>query len=561
MFTELAFERDSRGLYRFRYISGRMPYRLAAEQILKTTGTVFLLTGFYVLRAQTLETDGITGTWVLCQILKSLGYNVIIPADSNVFNMFQSVFPDELLIPFPITDTLTARQTASGFLKKHQPDVIISVERPGPLPDGSFRNYNGDNISDFCSRMDYFWTDNCLKIAIGDGGNELGMGILHDVVSDKTLSCPIPADITLMGSTSDFSAWCLAATLETLAGQSVMPPQNDVRHLLNRLPKYGFVDGFSAKPAATVDGFSQQQMTDKYHQIQTATGTLRTANSILNSYIADCSKSHAVPVVSVTTRPTKSGNTVDLDGYVLLNTQLKTLKTLMQKAGILVAGVPDVLSDLDANNGEWLHVPELTLDLLDQPNGRLTTQIADYDQWIRRLYIHNGWSLYQTPDGALGWSDNQEWLSLPIQTPKVHPWETIVRPVSKNCLPGKKPLGVLVNAADKLRATPYLWGGRNPDGLDCSGMTQRIFYRTGILLPRNSKEQRRCGKRIPLNEMIPGDLLFATTKTNRFHHVALIVPDGVQHACLGQKSVIVESLTQFRDRYNLIGARRISSFA
>ncbi|CAN5444449.1 C40 family peptidase [soil metagenome] len=50
-----------------------------------------------------------------------------------------------------------------------------------------------------------------------------------------------------------------------------------------------------------------------------------------------------------------------------------------------------------------------------------------------------------------------------------------------------------VDIALQYLGAPYLWGGRSPFGIDCSGLVQVAFGLAGIPLPRNSQEQARCG--------------------------------------------------------------------
>src|SRR3546814_16149634 len=67
-----------------------------------------------------------------------------------------------------------------------------------------------------------------------------------------------------------------------------------------------------------------------------------------------------------------------------------------------------------------------------------------------------------------------------------------------------------VAIAERLTGTPYLWGGRSSDGLDCSGMVQLCFSLCGIALPRDTDQQMTArGKDIPAGESLRrGDIIF-----------------------------------------------------
>lgn len=57
--------------------------------------------------------------------------------------------------------------------------------------------------------------------------------------------------------------------------------------------------------------------------------------------------------------------------------------------------------------------------------------------------------------------------------------------------------------------TPYLWGGRTPAGIDCSGLTQLWYRLRGYLLPRDAYQQSELS--LPIQTPRPGDLVFFTS--------------------------------------------------
>ncbi len=83
----------------------------------------------------------------------------------------------------------------------------------------------------------------------------------------------------------------------------------------------------------------------------------------------------------------------------------------------------------------------------------------------------------------------------------------------------------LMNLAKKYLNTPYLWGGKTPFGIDCSGFTQQVFKVAGYQLKRDSSEQILQGNEITLEGAIPGDLAFFTNKEGKMNHVGIVLKD------------------------------------
>ena len=97
----------------------------------------------------------------------------------------------------------------------------------------------------------------------------------------------------------------------------------------------------------------------------------------------------------------------------------------------------------------------------------------------------------------------------------------------------------VVRVAQSLLNVPYLWGGKNIMGYDCSGFTQTVYSVFGINLLRNAREQVTQGQVVgSLAEAQPGDLVFfdhldRAPEATRITHVGMLIsPTEVIH-CSG----------------------------
>ena len=97
----------------------------------------------------------------------------------------------------------------------------------------------------------------------------------------------------------------------------------------------------------------------------------------------------------------------------------------------------------------------------------------------------------------------------------------------------------VVRVAKSLLNVPYLWGGKNMMGFDCSGFVQTVYSVFGIQLLRNAREQITQGKVVnSLAESQPGDLVFfdhsdRDPNATKISHVGMLIsPTQVIH-CSG----------------------------
>lgn len=72
--------------------------------------------------------------------------------------------------------------------------------------------------------------------------------------------------------------------------------------------------------------------------------------------------------------------------------------------------------------------------------------------------------------------------------------------------------------------SPYLWGGRTPFGIDCSGFVQMVFLLIGHKLPRDAYQQAEVGTEVDgLENVLAGDLAFFENNEGKITHVGLML--------------------------------------
>jgi hypothetical protein len=96
-----------------------------------------------------------------------------------------------------------------------------------------------------------------------------------------------------------------------------------------------------------------------------------------------------------------------------------------------------------------------------------------------------------------------------------------------NFAQGKLPKEKLIETALLFINAPYLWGGKSPFGIDCSGFTQLVYKLNGYQILRDAKEQATQGETLSfIEESEPGDLAFFDNNEGIITHVGIIMSDN-----------------------------------
>ena len=92
---------------------------------------------------------------------------------------------------------------------------------------------------------------------------------------------------------------------------------------------------------------------------------------------------------------------------------------------------------------------------------------------------------------------------------------------------GKKPKENIVQTSFLYLGSPYLWGGKTPFGIDCSGFTQMVYKLNGHKLLRDASQQATQGEALSfIEESEPGDLAFFDNSEGTITHVGIIMKDN-----------------------------------
>jgi len=179
---DIILSQDKRGMLALRPHMDGDYCRQAAQYVLEHPGHTLIVTGFYVIMAGKPETDGPPGAIAIGRALQGLGRKVSYVTDEHTAPVLRAWADGADVIEFPIAGIEESREHAERLLAESQPSLLISIERCGRNKDDAYLNMRARDITPQTARVDYLFDRGIPSVGIGDGGNEIGMGNLIDVI-------------------------------------------------------------------------------------------------------------------------------------------------------------------------------------------------------------------------------------------------------------------------------------------------------------------------------------------------------------------------------------------
>ena len=226
-------------------------YCLRAAGILRNCkGHVFIGTGFPVV--DTFETDGPVGTIALYDALEKLGATPIIVCGRPISEALSSKYR---VHEIRVGDHDQREHEALLALYKYLPEAIVSIERPGQAADGGYYNMRGESISPRTACFDSFVNmARCPTIAIGDGGNEIGMGKVGDALKNLNIvPSATSCDELIVADVSNWGAYGIISFLSVWNNRDLLKEINPL-NILKYISELGSVDGVTRVNQLTEDG-------------------------------------------------------------------------------------------------------------------------------------------------------------------------------------------------------------------------------------------------------------------------------------------------------------------
>ncbi|AQQ67257.1 hypothetical protein Mag101_06110 [Microbulbifer agarilyticus] len=233
--------------------------RDSVQALLRNSERVAIVSGFPV--GEHFETDGPAGAIALANGLLKLGAEVALLGAASYAKALENALPSAISNGDQFAGSIVSIEKDQSefqlrnFVSDFKPSLVIFIEVPGAGADGTHRNMRFEDISEQTISWETLLTlVACPTIAIADGGNELGMGLVASHLEQLPIACASAStDHLVLADVSNWGAYALLALASACVGRSLLEGF-ELTTCLNALVEAGFVDGVTQCSVATEDG-------------------------------------------------------------------------------------------------------------------------------------------------------------------------------------------------------------------------------------------------------------------------------------------------------------------
>ncbi len=205
----------------------------------------------------------------LCEVVGAAGLKAL-PLES-VLRTRRSKGPIHAatVLPFPISRP-EAQREAKRLFDLYSPGAVIVIEKGGVNEVGVIYSYRGEETTETIAKADQLVIEarerEILTVGIGDGGNEIGMGVIHNEAEEiltQGIGRSVPGgfassvltDTLVVAAVSNWGAYGIAACLSVLLqDEGVFHDESVEQHVLEACAHAGFIDGVTGYVEGSVDG-------------------------------------------------------------------------------------------------------------------------------------------------------------------------------------------------------------------------------------------------------------------------------------------------------------------
>ncbi len=257
---DIVLQDDMRGMTALKPHMRAGYMELAADLLLDHPGKIFIATGFYIMAAKATETDGPPGAAAIGNALAKLGNEVAYVTDELSADVVRSItIPEHEVIEFPISNHFESAKFANELVQEHSPSALVAIERAGLVGDGTYRNFRGVDFTPYNAKIDHLFDQHPYSVGIGDGGNEIGMGNLQNVIPTieheflPKNPCVTTTTELIIASCSNWGGYGLIAALSLKSGINLLPTVEEAKQMVRDVVAAGAVEGMSGESKEWVD--------------------------------------------------------------------------------------------------------------------------------------------------------------------------------------------------------------------------------------------------------------------------------------------------------------------